>query len=211
MLEYLPVKEFRYFAPAFLFLSLICSLGRSQINSEYKNHQFVLKGKIIGQDTGIIWIRYTDISGKDVRDTVQITSGRFVFSGKIIEPLVAFLKLSTSSSSVDIFIEPTIQNIILDTKNFNYLNMNGSKSQTLYNEVRLKQKTHEQVLTLIQKSYSQVLSDIKNDTNNPILIRVRDSFITKIKQERGKLLEIDTSFIRKHPASYVSPYILLFQ
>ena len=79
------------------------------------------------------------------------------------------------------------------------------------NKLKLKQKLYEKEVSVLQNNYSQVLQDLKNDTNNFDLQTQNNNLIAEIRLKRQQLLKIDTTFIRSHSASYVSPYILLFQ
>ena len=79
--------------------------------------KFVLKGKIIGQDTGFVSLTYLSESGKIICDTLNIKNGNFYFSGQINEPTCANFSSNVKSKSnsdfntLVFFLEPSIMKL----------------------------------------------------------------------------------------------------
>ena len=101
----------------------------------YNEDSFLLKGKVIGQDSGIIRLYYVGYNEKSIQDSTKLENGNFIFSGFINEPTRCVLKGNTKSrsdddpNSVEFFLEPGNIDIIIMINNFKTAKITGSASQ----------------------------------------------------------------------------------
>ena len=96
--------------------------------------KFVFKGKIIGQDTGILRLGYIGIDEKYHLDSCYLTNGSFQFYGELTEPRIASFYGNRKSRSVDdpnftdIFLEPGTITGTFQVNNFKKGKVLGSRS-----------------------------------------------------------------------------------
>lgn len=137
---------------------------------------FLLTGKIAGQNTGRVRLIYPDINGKFIRDTTWLKDGAFSFKGFVSEPTFATIFGNVKSRSVsdsnrtDIFLEPGKMEIELRINDFKNSELIGSKTNV---ELREFQK-------------------FSNEAANKC---------TNTKDYLNAIY----NFIKEHPKSYVSP------
>jgi thiol-disulfide isomerase/thioredoxin len=165
-------KGFVKFVIFFLFVSL------SQIEAQKNN--FIIRGKIIGEQNGYILLSYFNIDGTKTKDSCLLMNGNFQFKGNIFEPTLVSLKGNIKSIADDdpnathFFLEPGFTTVLLKYNHFKEAKISNSKTQTEYEE--------------LQKKINAI--SINNDS----------FFIYLSKTE--------FSFINEHPGSYVSAFEL---
>lgn len=195
--------------PNFL-LAIIC-LSLFQCISPEPKDSFTLKGKINGQDTGLIVLRIVPDS-VPVFDTVVIRNGRFVFRGTIHEPMFATLIAGNDSNTANIYIDPAVMNIELTHNKFSEYKMTGSKTQE-ENELlkRLLSSSDSTYRVLAQANTDKQL--VLDQTGDPelkkCLLRQIDSIDADIIKCRHQMNDINLGFVKSHLNSYLSPSKLL--
>ena len=118
---------------------LFCNLNISGqlINNQTqpKNKNFVLTGKLIGQLHGYVSLSYINSEGKQIKDSSLLQKGAFYFKGNIHEPTVAILRGSVNSIADDdpnaagFFLEPDKMTAIAEKNNFKKIKITGSHTQ----------------------------------------------------------------------------------
>ena len=182
----------------------------SACSSIHKKNEikFSLNGRLIGQDTGIIILRYSPESTWKF-DTANIRNERFRFQGEIFEPTRA--TLINGEQQAVFYIEPGIINITLDKEKFTDFEISGSKTQTEEDLINEMIKPVYEKLDLWKQRRNFVSDSIKN---------MKDE--TKKKKLESELNDIDKQwflarkqldrtwlkFVLENPQSYVSPYYL---
>jgi peroxiredoxin len=91
-------------------------------------NNFILEGKIIGQDTGKIILNY-GFGIKFHTDTTSIKNGKFVFQGTVEEPTRAMIIGGNDSNTVEIYLEPGNLNATLYKDKFKNIDLSGSNAQ----------------------------------------------------------------------------------
>lgn len=114
-----------------MFKVSILILGVILLNSSHaQNSQFnfVMEGKILGQDSGIIILNYgygTEFHG----DTANIKNGAFSFRGTVNEPTRGALIGENRSNRGEIYLEPGKLKVELRKDQFSEVKLTGSASQ----------------------------------------------------------------------------------
>lgn len=188
-----------------LLLALLAACSTNQMKNE---NNFSLNGRLIGQDTGIIVLRYVPESTWKF-DTASIRNERFRFQGELFEPTRA--TLINGEQQVEFYIEPGKITITLDKEKLADFKLSGSKTQTEEDLINEMVKPVYEKLDLWKQKRSLVSDSIKN---------MKDE--NKKKQLESELNNIDTQwflarkqldrtwlkFVLENPQSYVSPYYL---
>ena len=103
---------------------------------QQRNYQFILKGNILGRDTGRIRLTYRNYLNSRIRDTTYLQNGYFSFSGQVSEPILATVwgggktPELYNANQADIFIEPGAEiftNLVVNE--FNHPKTKGSATQ----------------------------------------------------------------------------------
>ena len=192
----------------FTFFILI-SLAFSQEKCD--KQLFTLRGKIIGQNSGEIILKYV-VSHKSKIDTALLNNGEFVLQGNISEPKAADLIMGNNLNTTQIYIEPGEMKITLTKDKFNEFKMTGSKTQGEANKLNsllapvLKQKE------IVWKKYAALRDSLSKITSEGLLFEKLEK--TKEynlnSQLQDQLNSIKLQFIQSNPRSYLSADMLNF-
>ena len=116
------------------FMIIICLALSSCTQTEKKDSQFTLIGKISDQDTGSLVLQYGILSAFH-SDTVKVINGSFSFKGLLEAPTLGVIKENNESNRTDIYLEPGVMKITLTKGNFKNFILTGSKSQEELNSL----------------------------------------------------------------------------
>lgn len=199
----------KFFATGLCFLSLIAtSFSLSNINSR----PFILKGKILGEDSGRIVLQYYAEKNKWIRDTVSIKDGEFIFKGTIIHPIKAKIGGSDDLNTASIYLEPGDMTITLTKDKFAELEMTGSKTEQEAKELDHLEEPINKRNNLLYTQNMSILDSIEKTKDKAILDKLRKKY-DEIDQLRTQLRKprnvIELNFVVTHPKSFLTPYILL--
>jgi thiol-disulfide isomerase/thioredoxin len=199
----------------FNFFILVTAFKARAISSD--SNYFEIKGKIIGRTKGRIVLGYFDTSGRYVTDTQSIQKNRFQFQGYIKNPIRAFLQGAVKSRSVsdpnytEFFISPGVMNLRVTENEFKQFTLKGSEAQA----EKQKWEYQRQKIEDERLEYSLRIEQLKDSIANSKNIEFKkqfkkhlDSNVLQYKSFEPKLQEIDLNFIKQHPYSFISPYII---
>lgn len=196
--------------PYFLNLSFILFLINSVFGQSIDNTAFNVTGKIIGRDTGIVVLYYTDPKIGINKDSVILKNGEFKFTGQVNRISDAYLWTDTSNlnfgdlSVVRFLLEPG--NIYIIYKNRNAI-IKGSESQ----EEKEHFEKENASLFIPKKQFENEIDSLYNLfkykpdslTRNHIEI-----LYTKISPINARITPLHFAYIRNHPDSYFSAFLL---
>ena len=175
-----------------------------------KNDEFVFKGKIIGQDTGYIYLTYTDTSGKYQLDSCLLNQGEFKLKGFINEPTIARFYGKIKSRSMDdpnfteIFIEPTSMQGVFEVGDFKQGQVTGSKTQIEYSIYHASYDSLQHKWQAVFKELDEARA--YNDT-----VKMKKIYNEEMPAYGKQSDDIDYRFLRKFPNSNVSANILFYK
>ncbi|WP_312790015.1 TlpA disulfide reductase family protein [Sphingobacterium sp.] len=164
------------------------------------NRQFEINGTMAEKKDGKIVFNYTDYLGKQVSDTVGIHDGKFSCNGQIKEPTMAFMIFLAEGNddieqkNTSFFIEPQKMNLEVFYSDFKKSKLTGSITQEQYENL---QKMQAPIIEKLQSLYRA--KENKRDSDN------REQLIEKLEIKKNNL---DIQFIKSHPDSYLSAYLL---
>ncbi|MCX6220181.1 MAG: TlpA disulfide reductase family protein [Bacteroidia bacterium] len=193
----------------FLLLLFCLTLFNCTPNGKHPNN-FTLHGKIVGQDTGKIIIRYHQDSIV-VSDTVKIIKGEFVFEGTINEPSWAQIKVDNKLDRTEMYIEPGVMNILLAKDKFEEFKMTGSKTQE---ESKLINKLEEPVNRILDSLYKisskndVTINSSSNKDEKKRLEKKNEEIAANIAKAKNDRCAIWLKFVQSHPKSFISPNYL---
>src|SRR5258705_6034029 len=104
--------------------------------SQKSTNEFVVKGKLIGQKDGLMYLYYSDDENRRIKDSSAVKNSSFSFKGKIKEPTMAYLQLKeekrNENNSASFFIEPSVMTVNVKVNEFRKAEVAGSKTQVEY-------------------------------------------------------------------------------
>lgn len=197
-----------------LIVTLLTALSFA-VHSKTGNQKstFILKGKVVGQDTGTICLGYKNVDGTYKTDTVKIVQGAFSFTGSIAEPTFANIQLipEDNRNYKRIVLEPTKMSAILSVNNFQQAKITGSLSQDELTKLEQKTANIEAYRDTFYQSLRSYQDSMKKGNENKRLQVEIDKLKFKMDSLRQEIDKIKIAFIKEHPLSYVSPNLLFAQ
>ena len=176
--------------------------------------EFILNGKIKGENIKNIKFGYNDINKGYVYDSVEIVKGKFKLRGFINGAEKILIKGNTKSRNID---DPNLISLFIESNNIS-ISLIENKFKDAKITGSFTQKENENLSLIIEPIYSELSimkSQIRelegendnweNDsTTNDQLEKLNSGYYKKLKKiERERL-----KFVVNHPNSYLSPYYL---
>ena len=175
--------------------------------------KFTLTGKITAKNTKVVYLQYLDNKDKNVTDSCAVKNGTFTFSGHVKELTFAKLKGTNNSKPesynlVNIFLEPSLMQVVLTEDKFNEVRITGSKTQIEYEKFKKSSIPALQEVDSIDNLASAITGEIRKAKNH------KDSSL--LEAEHDRLLSVyirilgnnGYNFIYSHPDSYFSAFQL---
>jgi peroxiredoxin len=147
------------------FLIILLLVGSCTYQSDKNSKKFTLQGEISGQDTGKIILSYFSDTTY-ISDTAVIKDGKFVFSGKVFEPVRADLNGGNDLNRVIIYLEPEKMTINLSKDKFDKCKMTGSKTQTESDLLNKMEKPFYDRISILSVQNNIIKDSIKNSKND---------------------------------------------
>lgn len=191
-----------------LIINFLLILGCTR--PELSTNTFTLKGKLSGQDSGmiILGIRTDSVI---IYDTALIENGEFVFKGNIDEPYGVELNAGNDSNRTSFYIDPAEMQILLIRNRFSQYILLGSKTNDESKEIDSLCYDNNQIIQSLREAYfknSELLNNVQNKNERKKLITENDSLNVKLTEAQEKEYNIWLYFIKNHPTSHLSPLYL---
>ena len=174
------------------------------------NH-FLVEGKVIGIDTGLVSISYPNKAGKWFNDTAYLQNGHFSFKGAVDDPTHTYLfnNIDTDAEKKpEIFLEPGEITILLSTKDFSRPKVTGSHTQYELDTLNRQKEPIYSKLKVLSNTLT-VLSEANNKGGTSKKLTEQIYKVKgRMKTYSTALMHKDFAFIRNHPGSYLSAYLL---
>lgn len=173
--------------------------------AQKQSDQFVIKGKITGQEYSHVYLSYVNSDGKGVKDSSAINNGSFEFKGKIVEPTMATLNGKMQTRSVgdpnytNFFLEPGAMTIAVEDKNFKNAKYTGSKTQEGYQSLTTAKSR-------VEEKYRKQLDSLRTERDHEKNAEIRE----RLAPYFAEMDQQDYIFFDKNPQSYVTVYMMRF-
>ncbi|MDR6784663.1 thiol-disulfide isomerase/thioredoxin [Pedobacter africanus] len=171
----------------------------------FAQKNFSIKGKIRGKKAGYVYLSYP-VGETYKTDSAAIRNGSFLFKGKLAEPSRANLAASRNIRDFDdpnmtsVFIEPAAMEAMVTYGAFKKLVLKGSVSNDEFATLDRKKAP-------IQKEMEPVLAAYRKEKDHEKAAAIREQF----EPFNARMDKIDEAFIRTHPDSYISAYLMRFK
>ena len=167
------------------------------------NNQFVLKGKLKGLTSGLLYLYYANNEDARIKDSSQLLNGNFSFKGNISHPTIAYLQLKENkrneSNSTNFFLEPTVITVNLKFNEFRTTKITGLTTQNEYAQLEVAKLAME-------AKYKKQLDSLSSEKDHENNAEIRD----RLAPYFSEMDQLDIAFVRSHPQSYVTVYLMRF-
>ncbi|MDQ2721283.1 MAG: AhpC/TSA family protein [Bacteroidota bacterium] len=169
-----------------------------------------MTGKIIGQEEGVVVLYYTDSDNKFDKGLSILKKGEFKFTGTVNRVCDAYLWTDTSNHN---FSDLTVVRFLLEPKNINIVynkgnaTIKGSKSQ-VEKEIFDRQKSD---LVNLENQYQTEIDSLYKRSKLKLNMHYRskkEELFAKTAFLNARMKTIDIWYIRSHPDSYLSGFLL---
>lgn len=200
---------------------LIAAAFFTNIITGFAQQTFTIKGKIKGQESGMLKLSYIGANEKQVQDSVAIKNATFEFKGTIAEPTMAYFSGTMKSRDMNdpnygsFFIEPGVLSLEVTAGDFKNLKLTGSKTQDEYAALeKLKAPIYAQIKPISEEyaKANEVYISARNAKKSEVEL---DALKEKASDIRNKFEpfgaqqnKLDMTFITTHSDSYLSAYLL---
>ena len=193
-----------------LLLSLTCLLPLFSIAQT----NYEVNAQINNLKNGdIIYLTYPT-EGKQITDSSIVQNGKFNFKGNLQYPTLASLYLNKNPyvkkmqkgeilDYVRFYLEPS-KIIIKSVDSLKKITVTGSKSNTIYGDLKQMLKSNEDKITAMRKEYNSLSKEKQTDS---ILFA---GFLVREQKLFDETAAIHVAFANKYPNSYLSVISLAF-
>lgn len=185
-------------------IAILCLAFTTLATLVKAQHPFIIEGQLAADKQGFIILDYTN-KGEYTRDSAVVTNGRFKFSGTYTDPLYGMLDLNPKrgyvtpdkvvpADNIKFFIDGNIT--VKGNADLKSAEIKGGKTQADY----LKRDALYKPLNAKLVPLSDQMRTLYKDKNTEAMKPVQLQISALMKQAQ----EIDSTFIRQNPDSYVS-------
>ena len=194
----------------FFNFSFVLFLMNSAFCQTDNNNSFNITGKIIGRDTGVVVLYYTNSDNKFDKGLSFLKNGKFRFTGEVNRVCDAYLWTDTSNHN---FSDPSVVRFLLEPNNigiiYNKPNaiITGSKSQAEKENLDKEKASLLNSKDQIIKKYDSVYN-LSKINSVPFVKKEMDELSKKLYSKDDFIKSIDLAYIRQHSNSYLSAFLL---
>ena len=177
--------------------------------------EFTLTGEITELKTKqvvLTYLKYNEL----INDTIAVINGEFRTKGIISNPVEVYLrgnikKRGTSDPNYfSFFLEPKIIKISLIEDKFKEAKVTGSITQNEYEKLKLVIDPLNNEIKTINKEAKELRSKLKKNKDNSLINGQMEKLSQKFTNNINQKKAIHLKFIKNHPNSYLSAYLLNF-
>lgn len=185
---------------------------------------YVLKGEISQPSSSYLYLSYWDKAGQRQVDSSKIENNKFVFKGKLQEPILAILysdpniERTANPDLLRFYLEPASMTAKLTTGKFADAEIKGSKTQDEWSLLNQKEKVVRNEMVDLDREYAEKSKKLRDADR---ALKEMEAKVAKLTEEQSdfkqnfepfkkRLNQINLDFIVNNPDSYVSSHLMLY-
>lgn len=162
---------------------------------------FVLNGQLNGAGNIYVYLARQGPGGAEIIDSTRVEDGSFRFTGRVETPEPYILSAKGYREHKLFFLENGVISFTGSTDSIHCAVVDGSVTDSEYSEYESMIKPlNSSIMTLFDNHHDAVYSD-----DNVVV----ESVDTKRERIDSQIVSTALRFVREHPASFASPWILL--
>ena len=181
-------------------LGLILLIGVILASCAGKKDSYTIVGKIIGSDSGTVYLQKFEVSDWVKIDSAKLEKGSFTFNGKIGLPEMWFIT-DKSKLFLPVFIENSKISVEVYADSVDKSTITGSATHDMF---KLYKKQNDSINKLMEACYQEYKA--AKDANDTLKMKKADSASDLLdKAVKANIV----SFAKTNPKSVVGPYLIM--
>ena len=181
--------------------ALLLLIGAILASCAGKKDSYVISGKIIGIDSGTIYLEKYNVSEWIKVDSAKLAKGTFTFKGKIGLPEMWFITVKDKQVFLPVFVENSKISVDVYADSVDKTTITGSASHELFKQYQKQSDSLNKLMEACYKEYK-----LAKDANDTVKMKKSDSVSESLdKAVKDKVI----SFAKANPASVVGPYLIM--
>lgn len=162
---------------------------------------FVLNGQLSGAGNEYVYLARPGAEGAEIIDSARIEDGSFRFTGRVETPEPYILSVEGYRDQKLFFLENGVISFTGSTDSIYYARIDGSVTDSEYREFESMIRPFNSSLITLFDNYHDAASEGNS--------AVAESVGPEIERIKSSIAASALRFVREHPASFASPWIML--
>ena len=181
--------------------ALLLLIGATLASCAGKKDSFTISGKIIGIDTGTIYLQKYNVSDWLKIDSAKLQKGLFTFKGKVDLPEMWFITVKDKQVFLPLFIENANMNVEIFADSVDKATITGSATHELYKKYQKQSDSLNKLMEACYKDYKAA-----KEANDTLKMKKADS----VSDALDKAIKANVvKFAKANPASVVGAYLIM--
>lgn len=181
--------------------ALLLLIGAILVSCAGKKDSYTINGKIIGIDSGTVYLQKYNVSEWVKIDSGKLQKGTFTFKGKIGLPEMWFVTVKDKQVFLPLFVENSDITVEVYADSVDKTNITGSATHDLYKKYQKQSDSLNKLMEACYKDYKAA-----KDANDTLKMKKADS----VSESLDKAVKANTiTFAKANPSSVVGPYLIM--
>ena len=181
-------------------IALLLLIGAILASCAGKKNSYTINGKLIGSDSGTVYLQKYEISDWVKIDSAKLVKGSFTFKGNIGLPEMWFIT-DKSKLFLPVFIENSNISIEVYVDSVDKSTIIGSATHDMFKKYKKQNDSLNKLMEACYKDYKAA-----KDANDTIKMKKADSVSDALdKAVKANII----AFAKANPASVVGPYLIM--
>jgi len=181
--------------------ALLLLIGTILVSCAGKKDSYTINGKIIGIDSGTVYLQKYNVSEWVKIDSGTLQKGTFTFKGKIGLPEMWFVTVKDKQVFLPLFVENSDITVEVYADSVDKTNITGSATHDLYKKYQKQSDSLNKLMEACYKDYKAA-----KDANDTLKMKKADS----VSESLDKAVKANTiTFAKANPSSVVGPYLIM--
>ncbi len=181
-------------------IALLLFIGAILASCAGKKDSFTISGKIIGIDSGTVYLQKYEVSDWVKIDSAKLQKGSFTFKGKVGLPEMWFIT-DKSKLFLPVFVENANINIEVYADSVDKANVSGSVTHDLFKKYQKQSDSLNKLMEACYKEYRTA-----KEANDTLKMKKADSASDALdKAVKANVV----AFAKSYPTSVVGPYLIM--
>lgn len=181
--------------------AVILILGALLASCSGNKDQYTIKGKVLGADSGMIFLQKFDVDQWVKIDSSRLEKGSFEFSGKITMPEMWYLAMQDKQIFVPVFVEGAKIDVQIYPDSSEKSLVTGSATHDIYKQYVVSGDVINKKMETVYKAWKTA-----RESKDTATMKLNDSISTVLEKEMKQLL---VDFTAANPKTIVSPYLVM--
>ena len=181
--------------------SILLLVGAILASCAGKKDSFTISGKIIGVDSGTVYLQKYEAADWHKIDSAKLQKGTFTFKGKIGLPEMWFITVKDKQVFLPVFVETSNITVEVIADSVDKATIVGSATHDLFKKYQKQSDSLNKLMEACYKEYKAA-----KDAGDSVKMKKADS-VSDVLDKAVKTNVI--SFAKANPGSVVGPYLVM--